>query len=512
MNQPPLAVSRWAAFLLLLATSLHAIDWPAYRGPSHDGTSPERIRKAWPAQGPRLLWRASLAGGFSSFTTSNHRAFTLVRRTVQGRDAEVCVALDLHSGTELWSQPLGPATYEAGGDNGAPGNTGGDGPRSTPVVNQGRVYTLSAYLRLACWDAATGQPLWDHDLPAEYNASPISWQNAASPVVEGDLVLVNANSPGHRLMAFAKHNGALRWQALDERLTHSTPVLATLHGVRQAVFATQSGLLAVNPLDGTLLWRSSLSFSTSTGISPVVAQDIVYLSAAYQIGAVAVQVSKSGSTFTADRLWRRSGQLMNHWSTPVHHEGHLYGLYGYAAFGSAPLKCVHLATGTETWSAPGFGQGGLLLADGVLLVLTDAGQIVQVAPNPAAYHEIARFQAVSGKCWNAPALSDGLLLVRSTLEGACYDLAPPRLQWRPPSVHHPSRLELGLDDGSPLDAERAARLELKTAADLSLPLHAWFPASLQGVLTNGLLRFETPADPTPGPRFFIALEPSPTGP
>jgi outer membrane protein assembly factor BamB len=484
-------------------------DWAAYRGPTRNGVSTERIQKAWPPTGPRLVWKVPLIGGFSTFSIAGGRAFTMVRRTVSGVDSEVCLALDAATGAELWSVALEPADYDDGGNTGAAGNTGGDGPRSTPVVDGNHVFTLSSHLKLACFEAATGRKVWSHDLPAEYGASVISWQNAASPVVEGNVVILNANVSGQRLMAFQKATGILAWKGLDERLTQSTPVVADILGVRQVVFATQSGLLSIRPDTGAQLWRSSLSFSVATGISPVVVEDTVYLSAAYNVGAMAVKVAKSGSTFSAARLWRKSGSLQNHWSTPVHHGGHLYGLYGYAEYGTAPLKCVELSTGTELWSVEGFGQGGLLLVDGVLLVLSDAGDLVMVQPDPSAYRELRRFRAVAGKCWNAPALSNGKLYVRSTREGACYDVSMPPLRWK--SVQSAAsgglKIEVGNEDGSAMDAVRAARLQLRTSTHLAAPLAEWGPAAATTVWTNGLLRFLVPVEPGTPSRMFIAVDP-----
>lgn len=135
------------------------MDWTQYRGPNHDGSSPEKIMTSWPANGPHELWKAPLNDGFSSFAVGGGKAFTLVKRAVDGADQEVCVALDAGSGKELWAAPLGVARYDHGGDSGAPDNKGGDGPRSTPAYEDGRVYTLSGRLVLKCLDAENGKPV-----------------------------------------------------------------------------------------------------------------------------------------------------------------------------------------------------------------------------------------------------------------------------------------------------------------------------------------------------------------
>jgi len=488
---------------------LQAGDWPQFRGPEHNANAMEHIRQDWPASGPRQVWRKPMPGGFSSFTVAAGKAFTLIRRTVGGVDSEVCVAVDSQTGAELWASPIGPASYTDGADTGAPGNTGGDGPRTTPVYDGGRVYTLSALLSLACWDASNGQRQWVHDLVTEYGGTVIGWQNGASPLVEGDLVIVNGGGVNQRVLAFRKTTGALVWKGLNEGTTHSTPVAVTMLGQRQVIFATQSGLLSIAPGTGAQLWRSSLSYSTSTGISPVVADDVVYLSAAYNIGAMAVKVTQSGGALSAARQWRKSAQLMNHWSTPVHDQGYLYGLYGYAEYGTAPLKCVDLATGTEQWSVDGFGHGGVMLVDGVLLVLSDAGDLVMVNPNPAAYQELHRFHAINGKCWNTPSLSNGRLYLRSTKEAVCYDVSLPGLRVAPAARPDGSgwQLEVKTADGTALDSARAGRLTLRTAPDLAQPASGWAEAGVVGQLSNGVLRYQLPWGAQPGARFYLVADP-----
>src|SRR5581483_3633700 len=160
-------VAAFAFTITSLSPLAWSADWTQYRGPNHDGSSPEKILKKWPAGGPRELWKVPLTTGFSSFAVGGGEAFTLVKRSEAGADQEVCVALDAISGQEAWSVPLGIAKYEGGGDSGAPDNKGGDGPRSTPAFDDGRVYTLSARLVLKCVGAADGKEIWSKDLVKE---------------------------------------------------------------------------------------------------------------------------------------------------------------------------------------------------------------------------------------------------------------------------------------------------------------------------------------------------------
>lgn len=413
------------AILALPLAAAQAADWPQYRGPNQDGVSLEKVDLNWPAGGPKVVWKAPTRNGFSSFAVSGGKAFTQVNRDIDGEPREICVALDAATGKELWFANVGAGKYDSGGESGTPDNNGGDGPRSTPTVSDGRVYVFTQHLVLYCFDAATGQPVWTKNLVKEHAGRNIGWKSAASPVVDGDLVFVGGGGAGQSLLALNKKTGDAVWKAHDETITHSTPVVATILGQRQAIFFLKSGLLSVSTTDGKALWRFPFRFSVSTAISPVVSGDIVYCSAGYGIGSGACRIAKEGDGFAAKQLWVIPGdkQVANHWSTPVCKDGYLYGMFSFKQFGTGPMKCVELATGKLMWERPGFGPGNVLLVNDKILALADDGQLVVVEALPAAYKEIARFKAVTGKCWSTPALSDGRIYIRSTKEGACLDVS-----------------------------------------------------------------------------------------
>jgi outer membrane protein assembly factor BamB len=399
-----------------------AADWTQFRGPDHDGSSPEKISTKWPEAGLRQIWKVPLHDGFSALTVGGGKAFTLVKREVDGADQEVCVALDANNGRQLWEVPLGIAKYDGGGGSGAPDNKGGDGPRSTPAYDDGKVYTYSSRMVLQCLDAGTGKQIWACNVIREHAGRNITWENAASPLIDGNLVFIAGGGPGQSLLAFDKHNGHVAWQVQSEMMTHSTPVAATILGQRQVIFFTQSGLVSVLPKTGAVLWRYPFRYATSTAISPVVSGDIVYCSAAYGVGSSACRISKTASGFTATRLWFQPFNVLNsHWSTPVAANGYLYGLFGQKKFATAPLECVEMATGRILWSQDGFGPGGCTLVNGDVLVLSDAGDLVLVKATPAAYTEVARSHVLAGKCWNYASISNGRIYARSTKEGVSLD-------------------------------------------------------------------------------------------
>lgn len=411
--------------LIAFATSLSVIsaDWPNYRGPAHDGKTPEKMG-AWP-KSPEPLWKVASPNGFSSFAVKDGRAYTFVGRDAEGASREVLVALDAATGKEVWSAPFGSTSYgHDGGNAGAGANKGGDGPRSTPAVDGGRVYVLSSDLVLACFNAAKGSQLWKRDLIRENKGQNITWKNAASPVVDGDLVFVAGGGSGQALLGINKNNGDVVWSEESDKMTHATPVPATIHGVRQIIFFTQKGLVSVKPENGSVLWRHAFPFKISTAASPVVGGDVVFCSAGYGVGAGAVKISKNGEKFSAEELWRTPGdKLANHWSTPIYKDGYLYGMFQFKEYGTGPVKCVDIRTGEEKWSKPGFGPGHVIMVDNQLVALSDDGKLVHIEAVPTGYKETARFQAITGKCWTTPAYADGKIYVRSTKEAAAFDFS-----------------------------------------------------------------------------------------
>jgi outer membrane protein assembly factor BamB len=414
---------KWTFASLLLATMLptfaRAADWPQYRGPKHDGSTIEKgIAEKWPKGQPKVLWKRPVGKAFGSFAVAGGKAYLFMERGGK----EVAVALSPDTGDELWHTPIDKTIFE---------RQGGDGPRTTPTVDGDRVYLLGTYFHLACLNASDGKIIWeknlakDHDVPNN-NRSIGKWGNAASPIVMGDLVIVNGGGSGQTFLAFNKSDGKLAWKTGDEKITHATPTPATIHGVPQIVFFTQAGLVSLQPETGKELWRHAFPFDTSTASSPIVGGkdgDIVFCAAGYGVGAGAFKVTKNGDTFSAKEFWRTPGENLIHWSTPVYQDGYLYGIFGHNQRGTAPLKCLDIENGKEKWSHPGFGSGGgTILVDGHVLVQGDKGELTLVKASPAKYEEVGRFQKLGGKCWTMAIYVDGRIYARSDQEAICIQL------------------------------------------------------------------------------------------
>jgi outer membrane protein assembly factor BamB len=419
------AMLRWVAaavFAVSCATAAAlATDWPQYRGPHRDGTTTEKdIATRWPKAEPKVLWRIPVGNAFGSFAVAGGKAYAYMERDGD----EVLSAMNPDTGKELWSAKVDQTIHE---------RQGGTGPRTTPTVDGDRVYVYSTYFKLACLNASDGKPVWEHDLIEEHKAQSKSngainkWGNAMSPLVMGDLVIVAGGGPGETFLAFDKSDGKLKWKSGNEKVTHATPATATIAGVEQVIFFCQSGLVSISPEDGKELWRFAFPFKIATASTPIVGGkngDLVYCSAGYNVGAAVCRVTKSdGGKFTATQLWRTEGENMNHWTTPVHKDGYLYGIYGAPHNSSAPLECVDIETGKSQWNKGGFGTGGgTILIDDYVLVQSDTGAITLVKATPEKYDEVGHFQVLGGKCWTMAVYANGRIYARSDKEAVCIKL------------------------------------------------------------------------------------------
>jgi outer membrane protein assembly factor BamB len=500
--------------LLIARLTAPAADWTQYRGPTHDGISTERINKQWSGSITNPVWLVPVTNGPCSLIVSSGRVFTQIRRTIDDIDKEVCVALSATSGTELWATTVDDAIYDGGvGFD--------DGPRSTPSIDGGSVYVLSSYLNLYRLNATNGAIIWQQDLKSVYGGSVIGWQNAASPLIENGLIYLNANCVESTLLALRTSDGGLAWSSQDEAMTHSTPVLATIDGVRQVIFATQGGLVSLNPQSGSLLWKFHypFSYSTSLGASPVVHSNMVFVGGAhaYNMGSVVAQVHFTNNTWTTSQLWYTNNPA-SHWMTPIAYQGYLFGVFGIQVYDFTPatqLKCIDMRTGQVKWSVDDFGHGGTMLVDKTLVVITELGDLVLVKPDPDAYTELGRFRAIpnyngdTNKCWNSPAFADGRVYIRSTSFLACYDLSMPNLKLDPPQIASANKFQLTARaaNGSAINSNRFVGIEFRASTNPALPLAQWTKLTNNLVLTNGAVR-ATNVDGTGfTSRFFIVSEP-----
>jgi outer membrane protein assembly factor BamB len=374
-------------------------DWPQLWGPSGAGVAPAgaQLSAARPT-GVRELWRRPLGSGFSGISVQGTRGFT----GLSDGATDHLVAFDVTTGKEAWRAPLGP-TYR--GHDGSK-----DGPISTPALDRGRAFIVNPHGVLAAFDSGSGRELWRHDLKAEYGAAAPFYGFATSPIVAGPLLVVHAGGDSHGLAAFDKATGKLAWSAAHTKgPEYSSPVLATLGGVRQLVVAGSRLLYGVRPEDGLLLWSHAHDLGEEARPPLVLPGDRVLIQAWNE--ARLVKVARAGDAWRAAEAWR-SARLKNSYSPTVFHGGHLYGM------NSGYLVCADPESGEIRWRQKVY-PGSMILVDSHLVLLGEqSGDLRIVEASPEGYRERVKkslFNAGAASS-TGPSFAGGRLLLRNVEE------------------------------------------------------------------------------------------------
>lgn len=389
------------AALALTSAGSWAGDWPAWRGPAHDGISSEtNWRAQWPADGPKQLWKASVGIGYSSVSVSRGRLYTMGNTN----DQDVVYSLDALTGKELWTH-----TYPCSPKD--PNNF--PGPRCTPTVDGDRVYTLSRRGHLFCLDAARGKVVWSKEFTTDFGAKAPTWGYAGSPLVDGDLLITEAGGAGSAVVAFNKTTGQEVWKAGEDAPAYSS-IVAFDHGGQRclAVFST-AGIVGRSAKDGKELWRHPWKTEWDVNAAtPILTGNRVFVSSGYNKGGALIDFADG----TAKVVWQNK-KMRNHVATCILWKNNLYG------FDEGQLKCLDLATGEEKWAEKAYGKGSLLLAGDKFIVYSDKGRIATAELSPAGCKEISGAQVLSGpNSWAMPVLANGRLYCRSMPDLVCLDV------------------------------------------------------------------------------------------
>jgi len=371
----------------------NAADWYRWRGPDLNGISQETgWLSQWPAGGPKQLWKTSVGIGFSSVAVSKGRAYTMGHAD----NADTVYCFEAKTGTPVWkfsyTTKLDPKYYEGG-------------PSATPTVDGDRVYTFSKRGLLLCLDAAKGSVFWSNNVMESLKADMPSWGFASSVLIEGDTAFVNAGGAG---TAFDKKTGKVLWSSGKEAAGYSTPVPFDAGGERVLALCLKQDVAAVRMKDGKELWRHPWKTDWNVNAAdPIVAGDRIFFSSGYDHGGVLLDVS-SGQPKV---VWENKN-MRNMFNSCVLLNGYLYGFDGDAGKATTALKCVELVSGEAKWSEK-TGIGGLMAADGKLIVLTEKGELIIVEATPEKFKPISRAQALGSKCWTTPVLANGQIFGRN---------------------------------------------------------------------------------------------------
>ena len=399
------------ALTFLLTLPLAAEDWPQFLGPRRDGTyAGKNLAAQWPADGPQVLWRKPVGTGWGGATAEGGKVVLFYRNG----DKEVVECCDAKSGRTVWKHQYDTDYRDQFGKD--------NGPRATPAIAGGRVYTMGAGGIVSALDFKTGEALWRVHTQKEYRADLGFFGMACSPLVHGKSVLLNVGGGnGAGIIALNTASGELRWKSSADNTSYSSPMLAQLDGKSRALFFTRAGLEAVEPATGKSLfkfaWRPAINASVNAA-TPLVSENLVFISTSYGKGAALLAV-KGNRTET---IWARDGVMSNQYATCVLKDGHLYGFHGRADVGGCELRCVELKTGRVKWTHPGLRAGTVTLAGGTLLILTERGELLRAPANPTAFRPTARAQILGFNVRAYPALANGLFLARDERNFVCVDL------------------------------------------------------------------------------------------
>lgn len=441
-------------------------DWPIFLGPLETGVSRETgLLQTWPAEGPPLLWKRKIGTGYAAPSVRGNRLVVHHRP----RGTEIVECLDAATGETRWKYEY-PSDFEDpyGYNNGS---------RCAPLLTETRCYTFGPQGKLLCLELETGKLVWEHDTASEWKIPTHFFGAGCTPILEGNLLIVLVGGqPDSGVVAFNAETGKVVWESVgrktwdgvemwdsgrklkwadDEMLvSYSSPIAATIHGQRHLLCLVRQGLVSLDPKDGRVrfkYWFRSRLRDSVNAARPVVVDDQIFLTAAYDTGAALLKVHPDSAGY--DVVWSDPDGMSCHWSTPIYKDGCVYGFSGRHEQ-EAMFQCVELKTGKLVWETRGydgpldeleqdpdsgrirnretkqvipwpfFGRGSKILVEDRFVVLGERGTLALVKASSDKFEELARVSAPELKypCWAAPVLSRGRLFLRAEDNLICLDL------------------------------------------------------------------------------------------
>ncbi|MBL9162520.1 MAG: PQQ-like beta-propeller repeat protein [Planctomycetaceae bacterium] len=430
-----------AAFLAVAFVSLTSItvadQWPQWMGPRRDNIwREEGIINEFPEAGPKVLWRAPVAGGYAGPAVVDGRVFVMdyvtaddvkianfERKPTSGTERILC--LDEATGKEKWKVEY-PVAY----DISYPA-----GPRCTPTVDGDKVYCLGAVGDFHCLDAATGKILWHKNFPKDYHTKTALWGYASHPLIDGDNVICVVGGEGTHAVAFDKNTGEQNWAALTSpEQGYSPPTIIEAGGVRQLLLLAPNAVTSVDPATGKEYW--SVPYTATNGsiiMSPVIDGDLLYVGG-YSNQSLLLKVAQDKPA--AEVVWANKGQQA---ISPINVQPYAEGgiLYGFDQKGT--LRAIELAEGKRLWETsepvserPANSGTAFIVRHGdVRWMFNDSGDLVIGKITPAGFEELDRAHVIEptndafGRrvVWCAPAFANKRAYIRNDEECICVDLA-----------------------------------------------------------------------------------------
>jgi outer membrane protein assembly factor BamB len=378
---------KWSLGLLLVGITVSAVadDWHTWRGPNGNGISEE---SGWNAESASSLWKKELGVGYSSVSVKGSRLYTM--GNLEEEDVVYC--LDAKTGREIWTYAYACSVGKY------------KGPRATPVVDGGNLYTVSRDGLVHCLDAESGKVRWKTDALQKSGNENIRWGIATSAIIEGNLILLNIGDSG---MALDKSTGKVEWKSKGQ-CSYASPVVFDHKGKRLGAIFSAPGLFIVDVKTGKVIadiqWETKYDIN---GADPLMIDEKIFISSGYNRGCALFDFS-SGKL---KKLWE-SDILKNQFSSSVYSEGYIYGVDGQTKK-KGFVRCIDVKDGSEKWDMP-IGFGSLVAADGKLIALGEKGTLYFAEMAPEKYHEISTFETgLSQLCWTPPVLANGVVYCRN---------------------------------------------------------------------------------------------------
>ncbi len=377
-------------------------DWPGWRGPNRDGkTTDKDWNPAALTKGPNIVWKVSVGKGYSSVAVQGQYLYTMGNQN----NVDTVYCLDANSGKVIWSYsyPCSLGQYQ--------------GPRATPTLDGDYVYTMSRAGDLFCFNAIDGRVIWQANIVDRFQAKPPTWEFAGSPVIEGDLLVLNAGRSG---VALNKKTGKKVWTSKPGIGGYATPVVYDYEGKKYVAIFGEKALYGVELDTGEQIW--SFPWRTQHDVNaadPLVVGNNIFISSDYGSGCALLELND-----TEPQLVWKNRNMNSHFSSFIHIDGYIYGFDGHAGSTRGYLRSLDIKTGSIVWEEQ-LGFGSLIAVNKNLVVLNSRGDLFIVRATPSSYQEISRATAVLSKtCWTPPAFSKARIYLRNNVgDLVCVDVS-----------------------------------------------------------------------------------------